>query len=452
MGSFLYAAGEADAQGKGKGHGPPDKASHGRSGAPPSARPTGHSQPAGRSSHQPSSSRSASRPAGHAPAYDRPENTPNRGGGARQPAALGPAHRAQGQPSNRQPVYARPDHRGPVHRDPAYREPPAHGRTAGDAPRPAVRPVDPGPRPLHGQGAAEPPGQAGPHGAATNPPGWDKRSGKANGHEVAGPPGQTKHHGSAKPAEPPERARHYEAGKTTGPEKAAPVRQVRQQDPPRPVEHGGAEPAEQERMGPVVAAERAGRSEHAGRRIGAPQPASFSGREGKELSGPVGPSVDRAASRRVVPSVERPSTPSRVPEGEIGSRLEAVVSAGQQAFAKRASSTFEQLWGAVGSVLEQVGGTTRGILEPVASFLAGARPAGDLGGRSPPAAPLPTPSGTGLLGGNSLSEAGSSGGGFGPLLAVLALLAVAASRGRFRDLYEIAKPGLVVRLTPERPG
>lgn len=139
--------------------------------------------------------------------------------------------------------------------------------------------------------------------------------------------------------------------------------------------------------------------------------------------------------------------------GETESRLDAIVSPIQQAFAKRASFALELLEGAVGSVLEQASGAAGDILEPVANFLAGARPAGDLGGRGPPVG-LPTPSsGTGLLAGNSLSEAGSSGGSFGPLLAALALLVIAAARGgRFLTLCELLKPGLVPRLTPERPG
>jgi hypothetical protein len=235
-----------------------------------------------------------------------------------------------------------------------------------------------------------------------------------------------------------------------------PPGQVRHQDPPQPAEHEVAEPAEQERVGPVVATERTGRREHAGRQVGGSD-LGFSGRAGKEFSGhtkPVGPPVAGNASRHAVPSVERssPSTPSRIPEDKTGNRLEVAVSAIQQAFAKRASLALERLWGAVGSTLERVGGTTGGILEPIASFLSGARPAGDLGSRGPPAWLPPTSSGIGPLVGNSLSEVGSSGSGFGPLLAVLALLAFIARKRRFWALYEIPKPGLVPRLTPERPG
>lgn len=213
-------------------------------------------------------------------------------------------------------------------------------------------------------------------------------------------------------------------------------------------------------------------TKRAGRQINASQPASrpvggseigLSRSEGKEFSAheePVGPPVERKASRHhhAVPSVERSSSSTtlpRIPEDEAGSRLllGAAVIDIKEAFAKRASLMLEGLWGVMGSALQQIGVTARGILEPIASiFAGGARPAGDLGGRAPPVELPPISSGTGLLAGNSLSAAGSSGSGFGPLLAVLTLLALAACKGRFWDPYAIPKPGLVPRLTPERPG
>jgi len=173
-----------------------------------------------------------------------------------------------------------------------------------------------------------------------------------------------------------------------------------------------------------------------------------------ELSGrtdPVGPAASERASQRVVPSVER-STQSSVPVGGTGSRSETAASAIQQLLAKRAGFAFERLWGAVGSLLGVVERTTSNVLEPITDLLAGVRSASVPVERGPPAEVPPLSSGTGLPASDPLS-AGSSGGGFGPLLAVLSLLMIAvARRGRFWDLYEFLKPGLVPQLTPERPG
>jgi hypothetical protein len=411
-------------------------------------------------------------------------------------------------------------HQGSAYQDPAYRRPPDRGSAHQPAAKQhhnhhTSRPDNsgsPGQAAPHRR-AMNPPGwekrpetdkatspQSPTKHEDFTPPGRKK-------HEGFTPPGQAKHQesvGPAKPAEPPRRVKHQEAGKTTGPVEhpqapehpakhegfAPPERakhqesrepgvmppwQLSHQDPPKPAERTGvAGPAKQKKAGSSVITEVP--EVHAGRQISTSQQASrpvggsvirLSRSEGNELSehnGPIGSAVERNARRRTVTSVQRssperssPSTLPRAPENETGSRLlGAAVVAIQETFAKRAGLELEGLWGAVGPALEQVGVTTRDTVESAARVFAGARPAGDLGGRGPPPAGLqglpPISSGTGLLAGNSLSEAGSSGGGFGPLLAVLALLAVAACKGRFWDPYEIPKPGLVPRLTSERPG
>ena len=465
LGASLFAAGEADAQGRGNGHDSPNKAAHEPGGAPRSDRP------AERSSHQPSDRRSDSRPAGHSPSHSRPENDPARGGGrgSHQRAARDPEHRTHGQPSNnRQPARERPSHRAPVDREPA------HGRSArGQDSGSAHRPDNSGPTARQaGWGQAKHDEFTRPQGAAA-PPEHAKR------HERAEAPGQVRHDGPAapenrKPAEPPGRAKHYEAGKTTGPVKrqeaaepgAAPPGQVKLQEPRQPAGYRVTAPPAKEKVGSGVATGRAGRPEHQVRRVGGRQPSSlpvggldpeFSGRAGEEFSGhagPLEPPVAGNARRHAVQSVRRsaPSTLQGGSEDRSGHSLEVAVGAVQGDFAKRASLAFERLWGAAGSMLERVGKTADGILETVTSFLSGARPAGDLGSRGPPVGLPPTSSGTGSLIGNFLSVAGSSGGGFGPLLAVLALLAIIARMGRFWVLYEISKPQLVPRLIHERPG
>ena len=79
--------------------------------------------------------------------------------------------------------------------------------------------------------------------------------------------------------------------------------------------------------------------------------------------------------------------------------------------------------------------------------------AGLFQGGGAPSDTFPFPTGAGPPVGNTLSGFNSSGSGVGPLLAVLALFVFAfLHKARFWNFYELPKPGLVPRLTPERPG
>jgi hypothetical protein len=74
------------------------------------------------------------------------------------------------------------------------------------------------------------------------------------------------------------------------------------------------------------------------------------------------------------------------------------------------------------------------VVARVAGFISGVRPAGGTGERGPPQGPSSPASN---LPGNALSGAGSPGGGFEPLPAVLALILVAAAlRRRYWPTYE----------------
>lgn len=186
-------------------------------------------------------------------------------------------------------------------------------------------------------------------------------------------------------------------------------------------------------------------------------PAGPSGYEGGGVGAvrPGGPPAAKRASQPGTPSVEQPpQLPRREgPADETGNRREAVLSGVLRASAKRVSFAFEQSWNTVGSLLGVVGRTMSNVLEPIANLLAGRASASDYEERGPPAGGAPLSSRTGMLAGNALSGAGSSGSGFGPLVAVLVLLMIAvARRGRFWVLYEPSKPGFVPRLVPERPG
>lgn len=504
LGSFFIVAEEAEA--KGQGRGPADKTVHEQGNARPAAQPAGHPQPGSRSSQRPSDRQHASRPAGQKANRTEPArggrapyqtaSAPDRRGssGAHRPSARDPEHRA---PANGEPVRHESAHRQPAAQEPVRHgaaDPPGraknhevatpsgrgteHHKTAEPVNR---KPAEPPGQVKHreagkpiGQEAHQKPAEPVGHRAA-GPPGWTehheatKPAGRKMGHhetaetashKPAEPPGQAKHHGAekspgqpehhetAKPAEPPGQAKRHEA--------PAPPGQVSHEESPQLEKHRVAGPAEQEGIGSVES------TEPAEGRAGDRSDLGLSRHGEAELSGrtdPLRPAADERASQRVVPSVERSSQPphSVVPVGGTGSRSETATSAIQQALAKRASFAFEPLWGTVGSLLGVLVRTTSDILEPIANLLAGVRPAGDFGGRGPPteAPPLslpPLPSGTGLLASNSLSGAGSSGGGFGPLLAVLTLLMIAvARRGRFWVHYELPKPGLVPRLM-QRPG
>lgn len=235
----------------------------------------------------------------------------------------------------------------------------------------------------------------------------DSRPGE---HEIVASPGEAKHH---EPTPAHEQARPH-------------------QGVPRPAEREGAEFVKRGDVGPVEATGRpAGGpvSEQVGGRAFGPEPAS---RPDAQIVGvqPRGPAANT---------------------GEAGSRLiETEAWSVQRALTEAVNLlAFDRLSNVLDSLPARM--VEMGlVVERVAGFIAGVRPSGGAGERGPPQGP---PSPASNLPGNALSGAGSPGGGFEPLPAVLALILVAAVlRGRFWPTYEHARPKLVPRLIPERPG
>jgi hypothetical protein len=231
----------------------------------------------------------------------------------------------------------------------------------------------------------------------------DSRPGE---HEIVASPGETRHH-EATPAH--EQARPH-------------------QGVPRPAERGGAEFVERGAVGPVEATGRpAGRpvSEQVGGRAVGPQPAA---RPDAQIVGIPG-RTDVESAGHVQPGGPAANT------GEAGSRLiETDAWSVQRALTEEVNLlAFDRLSNALDSLPARM--VEMGlVVARVAGFISGDRPAGGTGERGPPQGPSSPASN---LPGNALSGAGSPGGGFEPLPAVLALILVAAAlRRRYWPTYE----------------
>lgn len=136
--------------------------------------------------------------------------------------------------------------------------------------------------------------------------------------------------------------------------------------------------------------------------------------------------------------------------GQMGSRFETEAWSVQRALTEAVNLAFDPLGSALASLPARIVETGL-VVARVAGHIADVYPAGGTEERGPPQGPSSPASN--LPSGNALSGASSSGGGFEPLLVVLALILIAAAlRGRFWPTYEHSRPGLVPRLIPERPG
>lgn len=120
-------------------------------------------------------------------------------------------------------------------------------------------------------------------------------------------------------------------------------------------------------------------------------------------------------------------------------------------FAERTGKVLEPLRGTAVALLGWTEQVTGSVVKRTAQLLENVLPRGGHGKHGPLERAPPLPPGSGSSG-SAFSGAGAGEGGAGPLLAVLSLLIILASAGRFWPPYEQAKPRLIPRPVSERPG